>query len=166
LVIVGTDEVKPCCAAKSQRNIILQRKKILRRIEFYCQTRTKALLIALNRPRGIVRLLDKIRPRAGFGRKPTTSQHYLRLAAELDDRESTIKTSIVKKGALLAVSLSAALICGTAVAQSSTVSFTASYQGRGANSTSCSTTDQISGMGPAASGKYPVFVFTVGTTAI
>jgi hypothetical protein len=73
-------------------------------------------------------------------------------------------TTLFKKGAFLAVSLSAALICGTAFAASSTVSFTASYKGQGQNSTSCNTTDQISGMEPSASGKYPVFIYTVGTT--
>jgi hypothetical protein len=62
----------------------------------------------------------------------------------------------------LAVGLSAALL--TAPAWGQTTTFTMSYKGQGANATTCNTTDSISGAEPTASGTFPVFVYTVGTT--
>jgi hypothetical protein len=43
-------------------------------------------------------------------------------------------------------------------------SFTASYQGAGAGSNDCNTTDSIVGEEPATGGPFPLFVYMVGTT--
>lgn len=52
----------------------------------------------------------------------------------------------------------------TAPAWAQTATFTMTYQGQGANATTCNTTDSIDGEEPTASGTFPVFVYTVGTT--
>lgn len=52
----------------------------------------------------------------------------------------------------------------SSVAFGQTTSFTASYKGQGSGSTSCNTSFTITGEEPSASGKYPVFVYMVGTT--
>jgi hypothetical protein len=44
-----------------------------------------------------------------------------------------------------------------------TTSFTATYVGQGGNSTTCNTTFNISGAEPSATGKFPVFVYAIGT---
>ena len=55
-----------------------------------------------------------------------------------------------------------ALLGSTAWAQ--TTSFTASYNGASASGgSSCGTSYNISGVEPSATGKYPVFIYTVGT---
>jgi hypothetical protein len=56
---------------------------------------------------------------------------------------------------------SALLLTGPAWAQ--TTSFTATYQASG-NGGTCNTSDSISGQEPTAAGKYPVFLYMVGTT--
>lgn len=66
-----------------------------------------------------------------------------------------------KQSLVLFVGFSA-LICTAAVDQ--TTSFTASYPGQGVASTTCNTTDTITGEEPTGSGKYPVFLYMVGTT--
>jgi len=70
--------------------------------------------------------------------------------------------AIRRRGTLLALSLAATLVSGTAWAQ--TDSFTLTYMGQGANATTCNTSDAIDGVEPSAAGAYPVFVYTVGTT--
>lgn len=45
-----------------------------------------------------------------------------------------------------------------------TTSFTATYRGQGNNSTSCSSTFNISGQEPTTTGTFPVFVYMIGTT--
>jgi hypothetical protein len=52
----------------------------------------------------------------------------------------------------------------SSVAWGQTTSFTASYKGQGTGSSSCNTTDTITGEEPSASGTYPVFLYMVGTT--
>src|SRR5579862_4259962 len=52
----------------------------------------------------------------------------------------------------------------SSVAFGQTTSFTASYKGQGAGSSSCNTSFTITGEEPTASGKYPVFLYMVGTT--
>jgi hypothetical protein len=44
-----------------------------------------------------------------------------------------------------------------------TTAFTATYSGQGNGSTSCSSTFNISGQEPSIDGKFPVFVYTIGT---
>jgi hypothetical protein len=45
-----------------------------------------------------------------------------------------------------------------------TTAFTATYSGQGNGSTSCSSTFNISGQEPSIDGKFPVFVYTIGTS--
>lgn len=63
--------------------------------------------------------------------------------------------------AVLSGILGAALICAAA-AQAQT-SFTAIYSGAGAQGGTCASTYNISGFEPSAAGRYPVFVYMVGT---
>lgn len=56
--------------------------------------------------------------------------------------------------------LSATILCSAASAQTS---FSATYSGAGTSGGTCSSTYNISGMEPTTVGKYPVFVYTVGT---
>jgi len=44
-----------------------------------------------------------------------------------------------------------------------TTSFTATYTGQGSGASTCNTTFSISGQEPATTGKFPVFVYMVGT---
>ena len=48
--------------------------------------------------------------------------------------------------------------------QGQTTSFTDTYTGQGSGASTCNTTFNIMGKEPAASGTFPVFVYTVGTS--
>ena len=52
--------------------------------------------------------------------------------------------------------------CASASAQTTT--FTATYTGQGNGSSTCNSTFNISGREPTTVGKYPVFLYMVGTT--
>ena len=60
----------------------------------------------------------------------------------------------------VAGALCASVLCGAVTAQSS---FTASYTGAGYGGSTCNSSYSISGMEPGTAGKYPVFVYMVGT---
>lgn len=60
----------------------------------------------------------------------------------------------------VAGALCASVLCGAVTAQSN---FTASYTGAGYGASTCNSSYNISGMEPGAAGKYPVFVYMVGT---
>ena len=66
-----------------------------------------------------------------------------------------------KFGLIMCGALSALLIGAPAGAQTTT--FTATYKAN-SSGTSCTATDNINGVEPSASGKYPVFLYMVGTT--
>ena len=66
------------------------------------------------------------------------------------------------KGLALCGALSALVLGGPAWAQ--TTSFTATYTGQGTLATTCNTSFSIDGEEPMAAGKYPVFLYMVGTT--
>ena len=51
-----------------------------------------------------------------------------------------------------------------ALLQGQTTSFTDTYTGQGSGASTCNTTFNITGQEPAASGTFPVFVYTVGTS--
>lgn len=61
----------------------------------------------------------------------------------------------------LAGAFCASILCGTVLAQTS---FTATYNGAGTSGGGCTSTFNINGMEPAADGRYPVFVYMVGTS--
>jgi hypothetical protein len=63
----------------------------------------------------------------------------------------------------LCATLSAILPAGPAWAQTTT-SFTSSYTGQGLLATTCNTSFGIDGEEPAARGRFPVFLYMVGTT--
>jgi hypothetical protein len=63
----------------------------------------------------------------------------------------------------LAMASGASALIGT-VAWGQTTGFTASYEGQGIAATTCNTSYTITGQEPDASGKYPVFLYMVGTT--
>lgn len=52
----------------------------------------------------------------------------------------------------------------TSLTWGQTTSFTATYTGQGAFSTTCNTNFSITGQEPSAAGTFPVFVYMVGTT--
>lgn len=60
----------------------------------------------------------------------------------------------------VAGALCASVLCGAVMAQSS---FTATYTGAGYGGSTCNSSYNISGMEPGTAGKYPVFVYMVGT---
>jgi hypothetical protein len=60
----------------------------------------------------------------------------------------------------LAGFLCASILCSTASAQTS---FSATYNGASTSGGTCGSTYNISGMEPSAAGKYPLFVYMVGT---
>jgi hypothetical protein len=64
----------------------------------------------------------------------------------------------------LGLALGISALLATAPAWAQTTTFTMSYTGQGANATTCNTTDSISGAEPTATGTFPVFIYTVGTT--
>ena len=64
-----------------------------------------------------------------------------------------------KFGLIMCGALSALLIGAPAGAQTTT--FTATYKAN-SSGTSCTATDNINGVEPSASGKYPVFLYMVG----
>src|SRR5579871_1457251 len=56
------------------------------------------------------------------------------------------------------------LILSSSLAWGQTTSFTATYTGQGAFSTTCNTRFSIVGQEPSATGTFPVFVYMVGTS--
>lgn len=63
----------------------------------------------------------------------------------------------------LCAAFSAILLPGAVLAQTTT-SFTTSYRGQGLLATTCNTSFGIDGEEPAVSGRFPVFLYMVGTT--
>lgn len=64
----------------------------------------------------------------------------------------------------LALSSIAMVILLNGPAWAANNSFTATYTGQGFNATTCGSTFSISGLEPAATGTFPVFLYMVGTT--
>jgi hypothetical protein len=73
-----------------------------------------------------------------------------------------MKKVIGKSSLVMCLVLTLALMTGTA--RAATTSFTASYDGAGANSNDCNTKDSIDGEEPSTGGPFPLFVYMVGTT--